>query len=179
MQVCWHFKKGLHWNCQGYFWKNYVKCRKQYKAPKNSIRKLTICIDNAGGNFSSKRKNVRALLFGTLEYILLRIKNDGNRKSLICTVNEWFLSICCSNLDRLWVKKPCNYWRVWLTLCSHSRNWSRNIIVNFFFARWPLTYQYNVQKGFCTHGVLRPNTEGPRLTRISGLEKNRVTQNSR
>ena len=48
MQVCWHFKKGLHWNCQGYFWKNSVKCRKQYKAPTNSIRKLTICIDNAG-----------------------------------------------------------------------------------------------------------------------------------
>ena len=47
MQVCWHFKKGLHWNCQGYFWKNSVKCRKQYKAPTNSIRKLTICIDNA------------------------------------------------------------------------------------------------------------------------------------
>ena len=48
MQVCWHFKKGLHWNWQGYFWGNSVKCRKQYKAPTNSIRKLTICIDNAG-----------------------------------------------------------------------------------------------------------------------------------
>lgn len=97
------------------------------------------------------------LLKKSCTYILLRIKNDVNRKSLICAVNEWFLSMYCSNLDRLWVKKPCNYWRVWLTLCSHSRNWSRNIIVNFFFARWPLTYQYNVKKGFCTHGVLRPN----------------------
>ena len=97
------------------------------------------------------------LLKKSCTYILLRIKNDVNRKSLICAVNEWFLSMCCINLDRLWVKKPCNYWRVWLTLCSHSRNWSRNIIVNFFFARWPLTYQYNVKKGFCTHGVLRPN----------------------
>ena len=50
MQVCWHFKKGLHWNCQGYFWKNSVKCKKQYKAPTYSIRKLTICIDNASTN---------------------------------------------------------------------------------------------------------------------------------
>ena len=48
MQVCWNFKKGLHWNWQGYFWGNSVKCREQYKAPTNSIRKLTICIDNAG-----------------------------------------------------------------------------------------------------------------------------------
>ena len=27
MQVCWHFKKGLDWNCQGYFLKNSVKCK--------------------------------------------------------------------------------------------------------------------------------------------------------
>ena len=27
---------------------------------------------------------------------------------------------------------------------SHSRHWSRYIIVNCFFARWSLTYQYNV-----------------------------------
>ena len=52
MQVCWHFKKGLHWNWQGYFRENSVNCRKQYKAPTNSIRKLTICIDNAGPLFS-------------------------------------------------------------------------------------------------------------------------------
>ena len=41
----------------------------------------------------------------------------------------------------------------------NSRNWSLNIIVNLFFARWPLTYQYNVQKGFCTYGILRPNID--------------------
>ena len=48
MQVCWHFKKGLYSIWQGHFLGNSVKCRKQYKAPTNSIRKLTICIDNAG-----------------------------------------------------------------------------------------------------------------------------------
>ena len=48
MQVCWHFKPGLHWNWQGYFGENSSKCRKQYKALTNSIRKLTTCIDNAG-----------------------------------------------------------------------------------------------------------------------------------
>ena len=137
-----------------------VKCRKQYKAPTNPIRKLTIYIDNAGPHCSNICCPTSFLINTTIFFGFSSLfisfcntfeknwkKKDKNSlfkredKSCIITVKSnrsWWYYVSCHSqhiLSHKVVESKENFIKIW-TKIEQKQHW----ILTFFFWGFYLEY---------------------------------------